>query len=509
MVQFERLIATEQREHILPAIVAVDHLSYQYANSNQWALKDVSFEIHQGETVGVVGDSGSGKTTLLHAVAGFIPHFYRDGAYKGDVEIIGKKTGESSLYDLMEQIGVVFQDPSTQSFGMHVDTAVAFGMENLRFRQAEMNDQLQSVASALHIEHLLRRNTRELSGGELQATAIASVLAMNPNILLFDEVISALDSSGQQRIKELIRDLKTNGRTMVIVDSDVRWLAGIVDRLLILDKGEMVYDGNPLRIYGDKELAKASGLDGDETHIQFREPASGTPLVRVEHVSYSYDARHPEVLSDITLNVKKGSCTAFVGHNGSGKTTLAKLIAGLINLQDGDIHIDGKQPARLSAPELVKEVGYVFQNPSQMFVASSVEEELLFTPSLLNRRPAISLEEIGLAHVACLSPWELSAGQQQRLAVASVLASEPEVIILDEPTLGQTRQDRERLVGMIGSLQQKGKTIILISHDLQFIADAAEDVHVLNKGQIVRSGEARKVLQDKKLFEDIGLPLPW
>ncbi|MCL4384328.1 energy-coupling factor transporter ATPase [Patescibacteria group bacterium] len=489
-------------------IFRLNALSYQYDQTNSPALRDVNCHIQAGEAVGIIGESGGGKTTALNLLSGIIPHMVQDGKYEGEALFRGASIQHLSIYDLMRHVKIVFQDASTQNFGLNVDDALAFGMENIALSPKEIEYRIKKIADELNITHLRAKNTQQLSGGERQRVAIASALAMDPEVLLLDEAISALDTGGQMDVRQIVEQQRASGKTMVLVDSDVRWLAKTVDRVLVLQSGQLIYDGPPQVIFQRADLAEAAGLENHSGEIQFREPFTGSPVVQLSHISFAYSKDTP-VLKDISLNITAGSCEALVGQNGSGKTTLAKIIAGLIKPSAGEVFINGQVPYNLTSPRLVENVGYVFQNPSQQFVDETVKEEFSHTASILKRPPAVSLKDFDLENYADSSPWDLSAGQQQRLAIASVVATNPSVVIFDEPTLGQTRRDREKLVATIKNLQQQGTTVVIISHDLKFIADAAQHVHVIDHGELRASGAAPEILQDKSLFNHLGLPLPW
>lgn len=490
------------------SLFKVEGLTYTYSFAERPALKDLSFSLDEGEVLGVVGDSGSGKTSLLYTLAGYIPHFFKDGDYSGKIVFEDTDITKQFLIDLMRRMSVVFQDPSTQTFGMTVEDALTFGMENLALEADEMEKRMREAAQQLHIEHLFGRETHSLSGGEAQAVAIASMLAMEPEAILFDEIISALDIAGQNRVRNIIERLRNEGKTMVVVDSDVVWLAENVDRLLVLDHGEIVFDGNPQQVLFDSNLAEIAGMPHIKGQLELREPVNSKPNIVISDLSYSYNGKDL-ALDHINLEIKEGSCTALVGHNGSGKSTLSQVIAGGLSPTTGDVQVLGKRLHQLSAVDAVQLVGYLYQYPSRMFACQTVQEEFCFTPKILGKQPAVSLESFGLEGLQKKAPTELSAGQQQRLAIASVLAADPEIVIVDEPTLGQTKRARERLTELILQLQERGKTVILISHDLEFIARTVQEVHVLNNGHLVRSGSTQEVFQDKEFFEQIGLPLPW
>lgn len=482
-------------------VYRVENLSYTYPEMNRRALDGISFRLNRNEVLGVVGRSGSGKTTLLNTLSGVIPHFYKGGDRRGSVTYNGAEVGDTELMDLMSQIGIVFQNPGLQSFGMPVDNALAFGMENLARERREMLRRVPQVADQLRIRHLLGRSSLGLSGGEAQALAVGSMLAMDPEVLLFDEVISALDAGGQQRMKGIITDLRDRGSTMVVVDSDIEWLSGTVDRLLVLEEGQIAYDGDPVTYRDAKRTKMYAGMD-------FRETYPTAEAVRVRDVTFGYDPGRPAV-ENVSFTVEKGKCTALVGHNGSGKSTMAKIMAGILRPQRGSVEVAGKPVTSLQAEEAVRQVGYLFQNPAQMFVTDTVRDELAFTPSQRGESSAVTPTDLGLEGWEDANPFDLSAGMQQRLALGCVLSVDPQVVILDEPTLGQTRADRESLTRLIADLEQRGRTVILISHDMEFVARTARDVHILDHGRLVCSGSAAEVMADTTFFTNLGLPLPW
>lgn len=487
-------------------VFQVDNFSYQYPESNGFGLKDLSFEIQRGEVLGIVGESGSGKTTLLHCLSGFIPHFFREGQYSGEINFLGRPVVESSLLEITRQQGVVFQDPSTQLFGLGVEDAIAFGMENIGLPREEMVERVDQVLQDLQIEHLRDRQTLTLSGGERQAVAIASMLAMRPQVILFDEVISALDPKGQRLVRDILTSLREQGMTMVLVDTDCNWLSSVANRVLVLNQGQLMFDGEPNEILVNGELAKSAGV-ATSNSVEFRQPRNSSEIAHVEAVSFSYDGHL--AVDDVSCEIKQGSCTGIIGHNGSGKTTLAKLLAGLYKPSAGEIRVRGERIGSLPAEQAIQEVGYLYQLPATMFMHPTVIEEVNFSQDRLGIGGPINLEHFGLLGYEQASPYELSAGQQQRLALACLLSADPEILVLDEPTLGQSQQDRQRLTHSIFRLQEQGKTVILISHDWPMIARTTEDVLVMDNGHLVRQGATREVMQDRDFFNQLGLPLPW
>lgn len=487
-------------------IFQVKDFSYQYPESNGFGLKDLSFEVHQGEVLGIAGESGCGKTTLLHCLSGFIPHFFRDGQYAGEINFLGKPVMQTDLLEITRQQGVVFQDPSTQLFGMGVEDAIAFGMENIGLPREEMVRRIDQVLKSLQIEHLRKRQTLTLSGGERQAVAIASMLAMEPKVVLFDETISALDPNGQKLVRDILHLLSNQGMTMVVVDTDFGWLASVTNKVLVLNGGKLIFAGEPREILPNQELARLAGIV-NSNRIEFRKSLNSSSIAVLDKVSFSYDGHL--AVDDVSCKIKEGACTGIIGHNGSGKTTLAKLAAGLYKPSAGEIKLADEDIGSLPAEKAIQKVGYLYQLPAAMFMCPIVGKEVSFTQDNLGIGQSVNLEDFGLAGYEQASPYELSAGQQQRLALACLLSADPEILILDEPTLGQSQQDRQKLTQLIFQLQDKGKTVVLISHDWPMIARTTNEVLVMDHGRLVRQGPTREVLQDRDFFDQLGLPLPW
>jgi energy-coupling factor transport system ATP-binding protein len=509
--QFEQgsaMLDEEQGNH--PLVFSVENFSYRFPRTETRVLQDLSFTIRQGDVIGLAGESGSGKTTLLYALCGMIPHFFTgtEKDYQGHILFCGQDMRSISLLTAMHDIGLVMQDPAPQTMGMLVIDAIVFGMENRQVPKGDIELRLQQVMAQLTLDHLANRNTLSLSGGEAQATVIASRLAMQRKILFFDEVISALDSGGQERVGTIIQTLKDQGTTMVIADSDIRWLTRVTDRVFVLKEGRLVYDGPPIGVYATQKLRSMVGLPDVEKPRVFRAARESVEsVVRLAQVSYAY-GRTP-ALQNISAEVQKGSCTALLGHNGSGKSTLGKLLAGFMKPGAGSIQVEGEHISRLPAEQAIQHVGYLFQNPAKMFSEKTVRDELRLTQRYSEDEITVTLEDFGLSAFADTSPWDLSSGKQQQLALALVMAAHPTVLILDEPTSGQTRNDREKLAARITNFQDQGGTVILITHDLQLAADAADQALILQGGCLIRSGSAQDVLSDQQFFAGIGLPLPW
>jgi len=478
----------------------VRNFSYTYSLSPCSVLEEVSFDVEKGETIGIAGESGSGKTTLLYAISGLIPHFFRDGEYKGEILFKGKPVKDCDIRQIINHFGMVFQDPASQLFGMKVDDAIAFGMENQNVPQEEMQRRIREIAAKLSIEHLLDRKSLSLSGGEQQRASIATALAKQADVLLFDEALSALDPVGQANVKEIIAKLRGESKqTIIIVDSDFNWLAENVDKVIVLKEGKVIYQGVSSKVYEDEELVRAVGAVNNIGKRVFREDEclQSSLACEVKNVTFSYGDK--TALENVSLDIYQGSCTAFVGPNGSGKTTMAKILAGIFKAQKGRAMVHGQEIGLMPAKLAVKHVGYLFQNPSRMFLNANIREDLNVTPNILGEKLAVNLEELGIELDSEKSPWELPSGQQQRLALAEALSAGSRVVLLDEPTLGQTMQDRNNLVEIVKKLQKKGISVVVISHDLDFVAKISQYTYYFNSGHIKTAGPTKKVFEELNL----------
>lgn len=485
----------------------VENYSYKHPFSERWVLQNINCSIRSGETVAVFGDSGSGKTTLFASLTGFNHHFYRGGEHRGSIRLFGERVDEVDIFRLARLYGLVSQDFRNQLLVDQVASAVAFPMENQAVPHNQMHQRVNEILTSLELSDLKERNVSQLSGGEGQAVVIASMLAKEPQLMIFDDVASDLDQRGQESIREIIKELKGQGIAMAIVDSSApEWLLReIADRILILDEGQQVYFGAPENISQNIELMQQLGVFIPQ--VEFRELVNSPVAVSIEGVSFAYDGKL--AVENVSCKINKNSITGIIGHNGSGKTTLAKMVAGLYKPMEGEIKVNGIKPHRLPAKQAVCLVSYLPQNTEGMFFTETVEQELKYTPRVIGSKPIITSEMIGLSNLEAEHPEFLSAGQRERLALGCALSSNPRILILDEPTKGLNQKERLALVTQLIEMQRRGKTIILISHDWPMIARAANNVLVLDNGHSVRQGPTREVLQDKEFFEKLGLPLPW
>jgi energy-coupling factor transporter ATP-binding protein EcfA2 len=468
------------------------------------AIREVSLDILAGECVLISGPSGGGKTTVLRCMNGLVPHFFR-AEYTGRTLIFGEETTRLSLPEIATRVGTVFQNSEAQLLTTTVEAEVAFGVENLGVAPAEGRARCEWAMRVAGVEHLRARLVSALSGGEKQRVVIASVLAMRPPILLFDEPLSNVDPLGARNFVVQLEALKAAGVTTVIVEQRARQFFGIADRLIWIEAHRVTHDG-PIADHGPAALAlgpirPGRGWSPLPASAEGDAPDAEAPEARVdfERVSFRYPDG-PDVLRDITLSLKPGQWVSVVGKNGIGKTTLAKLMNGLLRPTRGLVRVCGLETNRHTVRALSRVVGYVFQNPLHSLHAMTIEGEVGFYPTnqgwpreRVRRSVEASLGALGLHEHAAESPFVVSAGEQQRVSVAAVVAGGPRVLVLDEPTLGMSRTDLDRLLEMIGRVTAEGRLLITITHDLDLVRQSDRLV-VLADGALYADGAPEAIL---------------
>ncbi len=536
-------------------MITFDRVTYHYpqpagAQPIAPALRSLSLQIDEGELVLVVGPSGAGKSTFLRCLNGLVPHFY-GGKLGGQVRVAGRDPVALGPQGMAHTVGMVFQDPETQFVADQVEDELVFGMENQALPPALMRKRAEEVLDQLTIAHLRGRRMSTLSGGERQRVAIASVLTMNPEVLVLDEPTSQLDPQSAEEVLVAIRRLNEDlGLTVILAEHRLERVVQFVDRVLylpgsdepaLLDEPRAVMaaiDLNPpLAALGkargwrplpltvkqarrflprgqgslavERSAAAESATLVDDHRGKARPPAAGgDPLAQADSVSFAYDGR--EALRGVSLALRAGEVVALMGRNGSGKSTLLKLLAGLHKPSRGAVTLALAGQDRLdtrSAPldELVRIVGYVPQNPGALLFKDTVLEELAFTRQghKLPADPAADralLDRLGLAAEAERYPRDLSSGQRQRAALAAILVAQPQVLLLDEPTRGLDYAQKETLTAILLDLRRQGCAVLLATHDVELAARCADRVMLLGEGQVVVDGPTRQVMTGSLVF---------
>jgi len=450
-------------------------------------LSGIDCVIGEGERVLLTGPSGSGKTTFLRCCNGLIPHA-RPGNLEGDVFVRGQNTRDCTVSDLAVTVGVVFQDPDHQIFSTDVISEIAFGPEQLGWSPARIDRAVTDVLHQLRLDHLADRQTTELSWGERQRLAIASVIAVRPSILILDEPFSGLDAASAAGLLDLLGTLnRESGMTIVLSEHRAELVASWASRRISLVDGKITGDGRPPVPYPP--------LQSNPRRRTARAASAG--IVTLQDVTFRHPGRETPALDGVSLTIHPGEVTVLAGSNGSGKSTLLKHLNGLLRPDSGRITVNGRDTRDATVAELARTVGLVCQHADYQLFGETITEELAFAPANLGipsdviaQRTASVREHLGIGHLGLdLSPLALSVGEKQRVSIASVLTMDTSVLALDEPTLGLDPGAKQRLAVVIAALCTRGKAVVVATHDTEFSSMVAERIVRIERGRIV--GDSR------------------
>jgi energy-coupling factor transport system ATP-binding protein len=521
-----------------------EKVSYRYPGTDAWAIHDLDLTIQPDESVLVAGASGSGKSTLCRASIGLVPHFHQ-GQLMGRVILEGLDTRQHPVYQLFHHAGLVFQNTDAQLFNYSVEAELAYGLESLGLSPFDIEERLAWVEKLLGLESLIKRSPHTLSGGEKQRVALAAILALRPRILLLDEPFTHLDPEGAEQLRTTLRLIRSEGITLIIVEHRLHEIITDVDRLIVLHQGERKIDGSPRAVLS--EDISTYGLNLPPLVRLFRALGWGKTPFNVQEAFHEIDANHlsPQVLINmreensivvgsssalgsmveaedlwfhykdydilrgIHLRLDYGECVALIGKNGAGKTTLAKHLNGLLKPDQGSLKVLGQDTRRTSVSKLARHVGFAWQNPNDQLFRTTVREEVLTGPRVLQAYDpgwcSRLFERLGLRPLLDRSPFSLSEGQKKRVSFAAALAPQPKLIIFDEPTAGQDDPFRRELAELIHELQKEGRTVVLVTHDLEFAAQHASRWLILAEGQIIADGSPDVVMANHSAMAKAGL----
>lgn len=543
-------------------VISLKDVSIRHDTSDRWIGDQIDLDIYPGETVLLLGPSGCGKSTVMLALAGLIPNSV-EADLRGQVLCDGIDTKHIDAGQLAAKVGIVFQDPDAQIVTGSLLDEVCFGLENLLVPVDEIEIRalaaLRRMGLANSREDALRDPT-ELSGGGRQRLAIACALALDPPVLLLDEPTANLDPVASAEFYAALTTLKDASRAIVLVEHELDDALQLADRVVVLDgNGTIIHDGTPAEVLGRhaRDLSERAiwlptttgvalrlGLDADHERVlpltvselaralDAVETPEGTiapttepgrshdQVLAQQNVAIDVHAASVRiggvnVLHDVDLQIRSGEFLAIAGVNGAGKSTLTRAIAGLVPLSSGSIAFAGTPLTALDIRQVGDRIGYVFQNPEHQFLARTVRDELAYGLRVRRRckheigdRVDRMLGRFDLARYADVNPFLLSHGEKRRLSVATTLITEPKILILDEPTFGQDQARAREIVSMICELNAAGITIIMITHDLQLIADYADRVALLSQGRLHQVGATGDILCDTMLIERAGLRPP-
>ncbi|MHA1775970.1 MAG: ABC transporter ATP-binding protein [Promethearchaeota archaeon] len=570
--------------------------SFMYHKSEYLAVKQINLSVDKGKFYLLAGPTGSGKTTLIRAINGLIPHFYH-GRFFGYVKIEGKDTLEMTPAKLASSVGTVFQNPENQLFSMSVERELTFSLENLGFSREQISKQINHAINLTKIDSFLKKSPYELSGGEQQRVAIASVLALNPEIIILDEPLSNLDPATATEIAQLLESIqKHEGKTVILSEHRLEYLLDVVDSIIVIHQGkiktieppsvllqqDLLYDigidlpllyqwfyiqirkiehlnenstyripcneneqlqwlKNYCHSNLDQKYLVRSYFNSEETPLMREENRVTEPILTVQNLNFSYEIegkklkKHSShkfpfrwiskkrnekmkkffqtlVLNDINAQFYPGEVVSLLGKNGAGKSTFVRCLTNLLNSYMGKVILKGTDTQQLPSHEITRVIGLMFQNPDHQLFLNSVEAELEFslknlnlTPKEQDQRIFQTLNQLDIQNLRKFPPFSVSGGQKKKIALATILCRNPEILIFDEPTIGQDAQQKQKLLEIIRKAQSEQKLIIIISHDIEFILQVSTRILVMDQGRILADDKPTNIFHDKALLNKSNL----
>ncbi len=532
-------------------IIEFKDLGFQYRAQAKPTLYNINLTVKKGEKILIAGPSGCGKSTMASLINGLIPFSYK-GEITGSILINGKESRNMSMFDISHIVGTVLQDSDAQFVGMTVAEDLAFALENDCVEQQQMKDRVKEVAQILNLGEVLRHAPSELSGGQKQRVSVGGVMASDVSLFLFDEPLANLDPKTGKSAIELIDELqKRTGAAVIIIEhrlEDV--LHRPVDRIVLMNEGRIVSDSSPDELLSSARLAECgvreplyltalkyagveitpdmhpssldkltlSELDKEKVRSFYmrqqkeKNNHGKDELLAVKNLSFAYEKAEKQTLNDISVDIGRGEMVAIVGTNGAGKSTFSKVVCGMETESAGEISFAGKDFSKYSIKERAEHVGYVMQNPNQMISKVMIFDEVAFGLRLrgvpedeVKERVNKALEICGLYKMRNWPISALSYGQRKRVTICAILVLEPEIMILDEPTAGQDYRNYTRIMEFLKSLNERGITIVMITHDMHLMLEYADRSIVFNEGRLIADKTCAEVLTDTKIVDKASL----
>ncbi|MGR5458968.1 ABC transporter ATP-binding protein [Vibrio alfacsensis] len=530
--------------------IEFSNFSFRYESLDKPTLKNINLRIEKGEKIVIIGPSGSGKSTLGQCLNGLIPHAIK-GEVTGTLTINGLDTAPFDMHQYTEQVGTVLQDTDSQFVGLSIGEDIAFALENQLMSNIDMYPLVKATAKMVDLDLMLKRSPHDLSGGQKQRVSLAGILVDDVDILLFDEPLAALDPKTGKKTIEIIDELhRETSKTIVMIEhrlEDV--LHRSVDRIILMESGEIIADSSPdellasllLEEYGIREPlylsalkqagctiqsnAKPSHLNTlplaqyksavtgwfDEAKTPATEPETET-ILSVRNLTYSYDGEK-NALENVSFDIQRGEFVSVLGKNGSGKSTITKLVMGVIEPDNGSMTLNGQDLSELTIFERSQKVGVVMQNPNHMISHHMIFDEVAF--GLRNRGieeklvEAKVLEVLDLCGLSKYRHWPIEAlsyGQKKRVTIASILALEPELLILDELTAGQDYRNYTSMLSFIEKLNRElGITVMIISHDMHLVLEYTTRSIVIADSKLIADAPMIQVFSNPELLDQANL----
>ncbi|MDY4719046.1 MAG: energy-coupling factor transporter ATPase [Collinsella sp.] len=537
-------------------IIKLDDVSFSYGHEAQNALDHVSLAIEKGEFVGVIGPSGAGKSTLAAVMSGAIPHHYT-GQLFGATLVDDRDTCEITLTDISRVVGSVLQDIDAQMVAPIVEDEMLFGLENFGIPHDQIEERISQTLTTVGIGDLRHREIATLSGGQKQKVAIAAIIAMAPNVLVLDEPTAALDPASSTLVFDTLRQInREHGITVVVIEQKVALLSKYCSRVLVMADGKLAFDGEPHQVFAHASELRQMGVDSprvarianslaevgllpsdqapclnvSEAHQLISSlladatskdapadvpetsphiPAvprgvNQEPVVELTDVTFAYPHGGASV-SNLNMCVYPGELVGIIGQNGAGKTTLTKLLNGLLHPASGTVRMAGMNTADVPTSAIAAKCATLFQNPDRQLCRDTVLDEVAFGLELhgvgtdeARQRARVAAERFGLPLDE--SPFSLSRGQRQMVALASVVVLDPQVVLLDEPTSGLDYRECMTVMETVSEMAERGCAVIMVCHDMEVVSDFAQRLVVMADGRILERGDANRIFADDALM---------
>ena len=538
-------------------MIEFKNFGFKYNAQADYTLRDINLKINPGEKILIAGPSGCGKSTLVHCLNGLIP-FALEGEKEGSLTIDGKDTWDMTIFELSKKVGTVLQDQDSQFIGLTVAEDLAFVLENDAVGEPELHDRVAEIAEVVDIGSHLLHSPQELSGGQKQRVSLGGVMIDDVDVLLFDEPLANLDPETGKKAIELIDEVhKSTGDTVIIVEhrlEDVLWRP--VDRIILMEKGRITVDTTPDELLATEALKsagvreplyvtalkyagvlitpemKSSSLntlvlsDEEKQKVKdwFNEEVPGPEsdgretILDVKDLNFTYhsdrsEAEDHHALIDIDFELYKGEMMAVVGRNGAGKSTFSKVVCGFEKPDTGTMFMNGTDLSELSIKERADHIGYIMQNPNQMISKTMIFDEValglrnrgVMTEDEITERVNETLKICGLWPFRNWPISALSYGQKKRVTIAAIMSMQPEIMILDEPTAGQDYRHYTEIMEFLKELNERGTTVVLITHDMHLMLEYAERSVVFSDGRIIACDSAANILTDEDIIKRASL----
>ena len=518
-------------------MIKIENMSFCYLSREQATLNNINLKIRAGEMVLIAGRTGCGKSTLLKVINGLIPSASQ-GEFRGNTYIDGINSRTICVHELSKYVGTVYQNPDDQLFAMTVFDEVSFALENQGLPTNVIRERVLTVLSQVGLTGLQERGIHELSGGQRQRLALASVLVSQPRILVLDEPASQLNPQAVSELMQLLCELnRTQGTTIIVVEHRVHELAQYFSRIVLMQSGQIVYDGLLAELWSyleDRqylgvrvpqyvELARCLSLPNyslnrellaqticqycetlDNTAVTPPFSKHGEPILQATNLSYTYRRQQQQALLNVSFTAHRGETIAIMGSNGSGKSTLLNLLSGLNEVQTGSVTINSQ-----TVNKARNQIGFLRQEPDLMLLCGSIAEEINWGNKHIDQRLTERIvSKLGLSNFLQEYPLAMSKGQRLRIVLASLLVKKPQLLLLDEPTTGQDEQSLREVSRILRIYKKLGGCIIFCTHDVELAAELADRVLIMQSGKIIASGSPAEILSNQALVEDNGLQLP-